>query len=183
MLAEEKNLVSRAKTGEAEAFGQLYDHYLPKIYRFILFRVDGEATAEDLTHEVFLNAWKGIDNYEITAFPFGSWLYRIARNKVIDYYKTNKVYLAIEKVKEGDPVLPATLAIESDLDIKMGLERIRRALRELSEDQQTVIIMRFVDDLSHAEIAAVLGRSEGTTRVIQHNALKNLRKILRNPKS
>jgi len=180
MLAEEKNLVSRARAGEAEAFGQLYDHYLPKIYRFILLKVEMGAEAEDLTHEVFLSAWKGIENYEITAFPFGSWLYRIARNKVIDYYRTNKVHLTINEVKEGTPNIAVAMTVENELDLQLGLEKIKRALRQLSEDQQTVIIMRFVDDLPHTEIAAVLGRSENATRVIQHNALKNLRKILRN---
>ena len=90
MLESEKVYIKKAKSGNQEAFGALYDHYLPSIYRFILLKVSNRAEAEDLSHEVFLSAWKNIPGYKDKGFPFSSWLYQIARNAVIDFYRTSK---------------------------------------------------------------------------------------------
>src|SRR3989338_7003410 len=87
MLEDEQRIVERAKGGEAEAFGLLYDHYLPPIYRFVLFRVSHREEAEDITHQTFLKAWEGIHRYSPQGHAFGSWLYRIARNAVIDAHR------------------------------------------------------------------------------------------------
>ena len=87
---KEEDLINKAKNRDSEAFGLLYDQYLPAIYRFILLKTSHKVTAEDLTHQVFLNAWQNIENYQSRGFPFSSWLYRIANNAVIDYYRTDK---------------------------------------------------------------------------------------------
>ena len=87
MLEDEHNLVARAKEGEAEAFGLLYDFYMPRIYRFVLFKVGRREEAEDLTQGVFLKAWEHVEAYESRGYPFSSWLYRIARNTVTDHHR------------------------------------------------------------------------------------------------
>ena len=102
MLEGEKNLINRAKSGEAKAFGLLYDHYIPQIYRFIYLKVTNREEAEDLTHQVFMKAWQNINNYEERGFQFSSWLYQISRNQVIDFYRQKKQYLDLEAV---DPEL------------------------------------------------------------------------------
>src|SRR3989344_2875321 len=90
MLDGESGIIERATKGEAEAFGLLYDHYLPKIYRFVFLKVGRREEAEDLTHQVFLNSWQHIANYQSMGHPFSTLLYRMARNEVIDYIRTKK---------------------------------------------------------------------------------------------
>ena len=89
-MKEEPELIKKAKNRNPEAFGLLYDQYLPAIYRFILLKIGDKVTTEDLAHQVFLSAWQNIENYQTQGFPFSSWLYRIAHNAVIDYYRTGK---------------------------------------------------------------------------------------------
>ena len=88
MLEDEYKIIKRAQRGDQEHFGRLYDHYTPQIYRFVFFKVGHQQEAEDLTHEIFLNAWKNIDNFTYRGHPFSSWLYQIARNRIIDYYRS-----------------------------------------------------------------------------------------------
>lgn len=180
MVSEEELLINRAKNGEAEAFGLLYDRYAPKIYRFILIKTGRKADAEDLTSQVFMRAWESIGNFEFQGFPFSSWLYRIAGNSVIDYYRTFRSHQDVEEVAEA---VQASEDYAGDLDLKADTDRIRSAIRLLDQDQQNVVVMRFVDELSTKEIAAALGKSEGAIRVIQHRALKNLKQSLNSNES
>lgn len=171
---DEVEIVKRAKRGEAQAFGQLYDEHMPRIFRFILLKVGKKETAEDLAHEVFLSAWQNIDNYEFRGFPFSSWLYRIANNAVIDYYRTWKNIQALETVPEE--LFSETTELAKELDRGTDLKVVWNALAKLEADQQNVLIMKFVDELSNKEIAEIVGKSEGAVRVIQHRALKQLKK-------
>ena len=173
MLDNEKHLIVKAKQGEAASFGVLYDHYASQIYRFIYFKVNNRGEAQDLLHEVFLSAWQNIPGYNDRGLPFSSWLYQIARNRVIDHYRTRKVYADLATAELV--VAPETGWLEK----KLGLEKIQRALRQLNQEQQNLIIMRFINDLSPPEIAAVLDKSEGAVRLAQHRALNQLRKIIK----
>jgi RNA polymerase sigma-70 factor (ECF subfamily) len=175
MLLEEESLINRAKQGEAEAFGKLYDQYAAKIYRFILIKTGRKADAEDLTSQVFLKAWESIHGFEFQGFPFSSWLYRIAGNSVIDYYRTFHSHQDVEEVAEA---IQSSEDHISELDLRADTKKIQSAIRNLDPDQQTVILMRFVDELSTKEIASAIGKSEGAIRVIQHRALKNLRQLI-----
>ncbi len=176
MLEDEKKLVERAKDGEVQAFGLLYEYYLPKIYRFVLLKVSHREEAEDLTHQVFLKAWENIEQYEWRGYSFGSWLYQIARNTTIDYYRGR---LAPElSLEELTLEIPSEDTRDDALDSKLDWQKIVRALKELKEVEQEVLIMRFVDDLPLREVAAALGKSEGAVKLIQHRAIKNLKKIL-----
>src|SRR3989344_4062244 len=100
MLDGEHIVIKRAIKGEASAFGLLYDHYEPMIYRFILIKVSHREEAEDLTHQVFLHAWRSIPSYQDLGFPFSSWLYRMARNQVIDFYRARKEQQSFEELSE-----------------------------------------------------------------------------------
>ena len=176
MLEDEQLIIDRAKGGEAEAFGLLYDHYLPPIYRFVLFRVSHREEAEDITHQTFLKAWERIEQYEPQGYSFGSWLYRIARNTVIDTHRKSISHVDINEVT-------AHLAIEqtqSDfLDMKIEWEMLLTAIGKLKEIEQEVLFLRFVEDLSHQEAAEVVGKSEGAVKLVQHRALRNLKSILK----
>ncbi len=174
MLEDEIKQIKQAKRGNKEAFGLLYGHYLPKIYRFIFLKVSSQAEAEDLAHEVFLSAWQNIHRYRHEGFPFSSWLYQIARNAVIDLYRTSKKNIQIEMVDEKflkiDPKHLETL------DISIQLERLKKIISLLKPEYQDVLIMKFVEDLSHEEIAIAMDKSEGAIRLIQHRAIKELKK-------
>lgn len=178
MTKEEQELVKKAQKGEAEAFGKLYDRHLPAIYRFILLKVGNEPDAQDICHQVFMNAWQNINGFRFQGFPFSSWLYKIARNAVIDHWRTRKVSVDIELVSEN--LLSDAPALGESVDRKLGLQLVWSGLKRLDEDYQSLLIMKFVDELSNKEIAEILGKSEGAIRVTQHRALKQLKKLLEN---
>ena len=176
MLEGEQNLIRRAKKGEKECFGQLYDHYISPIYRFVLVKVNGRAEAEDLTHEVFLSAWQNLRGYKHQGHPFSSWLYQIARNKVIDHYRTKKNHASFDNLDED--ILKIAGVAEERMDTVLDLEKVLEAIARLSQEQQDVVIMKFVEDLSNDEIAQALKKSEGAVRLLQHRAINNLKQIL-----
>lgn len=176
MIGEEENLVERSLRGDAEAFGELYDRYHAPIYRFIMIRTGTKEEAEDLTHQVFLRAWEHMGGYVDQGYPFGSWLYRIARNRVIDHYRTKRDTVSVEEPEFEE--LPDSLDIEKDADRALALRRVEQALRTLSPDHQEVIILRFVEELSLKETAAAMERSEGAVKLLQHRAMKELKNIL-----
>jgi len=176
-MEDERKLISKAREGEEEAFGQLYDKYMPAIYRFVFLKVGGhKAQAEDICHEVFLSAWQNIGSFKFQGHPFSSWLYRIAGNAVIDYYRTRKVNVDIESIPEEPAVEMASLA--EKMDDRLDLENIRECLKRLEPNYQDVLIMKFVEELSNKEIAVALEKSEGAVRVIQHRAIKQLKKYV-----
>jgi RNA polymerase sigma-70 factor (ECF subfamily) len=174
MLEGEKEIIEKAKNGEKEAFGLLYDYYHPRIYRFIFLKVSNKQDAEDITHQVFLSAWQNIKNYEPQGFPFSSWLYKISRNAVIDFYRSKKNEISLEEV--GDR-LNDELRIDK-IDLKIQIEKVMKALKKLKPEYQDIIIMRFVDDLSIKEVAKVLDKSEGAVKIMQHRAINSLKKLL-----
>lgn len=179
--ANKKNdidLIRRAAEGESSAFGLLYDKYHPAIYRFVYLKVSHREEAEDITHHVFLNAWQNIDTFEDQGLPITSWLYKIAHNKVVDYYRTRRFTANIDEIPEE--ILNITQGDgQEQAGQRIAIEKVFEALRSLPEDQQNVVIMRFVEELPHKNIAQVLGKSEGTIRVLQHRAIKSLQHILK----
>ncbi len=176
-MEEERKLILSAKEGNEEAFGRLYDKYMPAIYRFIFLKVGGDkGRAEDISHEVFLSAWQSIGNFRFQGHPFSSWLYRIAGNAVIDYYRTRKANVNIETMPEEAMVSETSL--DRDFDNRLSMERVRECLKKLEPAHQDVLIMKFIEEFSNKEIAAALEKSEGAIRVIQHRAIKQLKKHL-----
>ncbi len=179
----EKNLIEGAQNGVAEDFGTLYDLFAPRIYRFIFLKLGAVSDAEDLTHEVFLAAWRTIKGYRIGSTPFTSWLYRIASNRIIDWYRTQKKNVSLDEIIAGGS-LPVELVsaggsgLMKALTHKFELQAIMRALKSLSDDQQDVIIMRYVDDLTPEETGEAMGKTAGAVRLIQHRAIKQLKKMI-----
>ncbi len=181
-MEDERKDISKAKDGEEEAFGRLYDKYMPVIYRFIFLKVGGQkAQAEDICHEVFLSAWQNIGNFRFQGYPFSSWLYRIASNAVIDYYRTRKINVNIDFVPEEAVV--ADVSLNEKFDNQLDLQTIRVCLKKLEPAYQDVLIMKFVEELSNKEISAALQKSEGAVRVIQHRAIKQIKKHIENERS
>ena len=177
MLDGEKEFLIRAIGGEASAFGLLYKHYQPQIYRFIYFKVGLREEAEDLPHQVFLNAWNNIEGYQFQGFPFSSWLYRIARNQVVDHYraaKPNTSSLDNVDTEIAAPLDDPIAAIED----KNNLTKIKMAISRLKPEYQEIIIMRFVEDMAVKEVASAMGKSEGAIKILQHRAVKSLKKLI-----
>ncbi len=132
--------------------------------------------AEDITHLAFLKAWENIDRYSYRGYSFGSWLYRVARNTLMDHYRANSPQVYIDDTfiePESDMPRPG-----ENIDIKLENDKIMTAVVKLSILEQDVIIMRFVDDMQIKEVAEAVGKSESATKLIQHRAIKKLRELL-----
>jgi RNA polymerase sigma-70 factor (ECF subfamily) len=172
---DEATLLRQAKFGDSEAFAQLYDTYVERVYRFIYFRVTDEMTAEDLTSQVFLKAWQKLDRYQISKSPFVAWLYTIARNQVIDYYRTSKETVELDTVLHlaDDRLMP-----DEEVQTSFDAEAIRHALDTLTEDQQQVILLKFMGGMTTEEIAEELDKREGAVRALQMRGLQALAKCL-----
>lgn len=173
--SEIEKLVDRAIKGDGNAFGRLYDMHVDRIYRHIYYRVGNTTDAEDLTQQVFLRAWQAIRRYKKTAIPFLGWLIKISHNLVIDFYRSRKSEVPIDfDITDTEPENdPANLA-----EARFSRREIRQAINRLKGDQQQVVLMRFIEDFSYAEIAASLGKSEGAVRVILHRGLVKMRTII-----
>lgn len=180
-LADEPQLVRQAKTGDSEAFGSLYDAYLERIYRFVYFRVEDQQTAEDITSQVFLKAWENLGRFHIGGAPFLAWLYTIAHNAVIDYYRTRKVTAALDDVRLSDP--GHAEFVENGIDSAVEMDSIKIALQTLTDDQRQVLLLKFIDEMSNEEIARHLGKREGAIRALQMRGLKALAKRLAEKKN
>lgn len=168
-------LVSRSKGGDVEAFGALYERYLERIYRYVRVRVSEETIAEDMTENVFLRAYESIDRYQERGFPFSAYLYRIARNQIVDYYRKRKEEAPIEAV---DQTIADTQDLDDGLILSDQVQEILTALETLPEAYQEVIRLRVVLDMSTSDVAEWMNRSEGATRVLLHRALKAMREAV-----
>jgi RNA polymerase sigma-70 factor (ECF subfamily) len=173
---KEKALIRASIEGDSEAFEVLYLHYMERIYRYIYFRVGDEAQAEDMTEDVFVRAWESLPKYRLGKSRFTSWLYTIAHNLLVDYYRRrNPVHISTEDLaRYSDPGdLP-----ERIVSRKQEFDVLIKLIQQLDILEQEVLLLRFVEGLSHREIGAIIGKSQSASRVIQHRALKALRKIM-----
>lgn len=174
-MRDEENIARRLQNREPEVWTGVYEEYFPKVYRYILVRVSNRTEAEDLTEQVFLKALESVDSFKWRGIPFSAWLFRIAHNQVIDFWRTvkSKVSLPLTDELVSEDVDPET-TVERNLDVK----QVFQALGQLTQSQREVIELRFIGGLSVAEAAKVLRKSEGAVRVMQHSALAALRKRL-----
>jgi RNA polymerase sigma-70 factor (ECF subfamily) len=178
--SDEVILVQRAVGHDAEAFGKLYDMHVDRVFRHIYYRVGNEADAEDLTQQVFLKAWQAINRYKKTASPFVAWLITISHNLVVDFYRTrkDKANIEAEVLADGPKSRP-----EQTAEANFEQQRLRKAILQLSGNEQQVVILRFIEGFEFAEIASLLKKREGNIRVILHRALIKLRNILEKEKT
>lgn len=171
-------LVELAQNGDSEAFGQLYDQYVTGIFRFIYFRVSSTQLAEDLTAETFLRALRSLHTFQWKGKDFAAWLTTIARNLTNDHYKSRRTRSEIPT--DALPDRPDTSrGPEGDALASLSNDALMAAVAGLPPEQRDCILMRFVQELSIAETAQALGRSEGAVKQLQLRAVRNLAKILK----
>ncbi len=175
---DEDQLIEKAISGDKEAFGHLYDQYFPQIFKYLLVRIDTREDAEDMTETVFIKAWEHLPNFgrKTKKRNFRAWLFRIAHNTVVDHYRTRKQSLPLESVSQTSSAAgePDRVTLDNE-----NSRVIMKAIKQLDEISQNVIVSRFFSDLSHKETALSIGISENNVRVIQYRALKRMRDMLR----
>lgn len=174
---EDIQLIELAQSGKAEAFGELYERHALTIFRFIYARLDDRQDAEDITEEVFLRVWQSLSSYQEQGVPFLAYLFRIARNAVIDFYRSSGKFGHQESLEES-PVLDSKSDPSEAAIANLEHQEIRQVLENLKDDYRMVLVLRFLSELSPEETAQVMGRSTGAVRVLQHRALSALRNIL-----
>ncbi len=169
---EEEILLLKIKHGDQAAFAVIYDRYVDALYRFVVFRVPSEETAQDIVSELFLKVWQylAIDQKKVDNLrPF---LYQVARNLVADYYRTTQESLPLEEameVKDSKSI---------SLDRRISLVELEKGLRLLKDEWQEIIILAHIEGFKHNEIAAIIGKSASATRVMLHRAMQELKKVL-----
>lgn len=170
---DDARLIERAKRGEVEAFGCLYERYLESIYRYIRTRVAEDRTAEDLTETVFLRSFESLSRYKEKGLRFSAFLYQIARNLLVDHYRQKEEELPLES---ADQISVSPSRIDDIIVIQDKVDRLRVGLEALPEEYREIIRLRVLLELSTTECAQWIGRSEGAVRVLLHRALKALKR-------
>jgi RNA polymerase sigma-70 factor (ECF subfamily) len=172
----ESRLLARAQAYDADALTELYRRHADGLFRYIYFRIRDRAAAEDLVGDVFVKAIEDLPGYREIGRPFEAWLYAIARARVIDYYRRQSVRRTAvlnEHLLAAPEEQPDQQLIERD-----DAQRARAALDHLTEEQQQVVSLRFYVGRSLAEVAALMGKTEGSVKSLQHRALASLRRML-----
>ena len=170
-----ERLVVDARSGDPRAFGRLFDHYHGSVYRYIVSRVHRPSDAEDLTQLVFMKVLEALPRYESRGIPFGGWLFRLARNAVIDHVRTHRDHadLAVAALRPGGDAGP-----EEIVAVRQALDEVAAALEALTDEQREAIALRFFAGLSAREAAEVMGKQEGTVRGLQFRAIAAMRRSL-----
>ena len=178
-LATVMDIVARAQTGDANAFGELYDRYVDVVYRYIYYRVSNVPLAEDLTSETFIRALRRITSYTWQGRDFGAWLVTIARNLIADHFKSGRYRLEVatsdlveagaDRREEGP---------ENEVLAAITNEALLEAVKTLGAEQQECISLRFLQGMSVAETAAIMGKNEGAIKALQYRAVKSLSRLL-----
>ena len=174
-MQDEESLVRRAQQRDREAFTQLYEEYFDKIYRYVTLRIGNKMEAEDITQQVFLNALQSISSFKWRGIPFSAWLFRIAHNQLVDYLrkKTKQTTAPLNESLVSSDCNPQLIA-EQNLDI----DQLLVAIKQVTKAQREVISLRFASELPIAQVAKVMGKSQGAVKALQHSAIVALRKAL-----
>jgi RNA polymerase sigma-70 factor (ECF subfamily) len=181
-IEEEAEMVERAQA-DREAFGEIYQQYVRRIYNYIYYRTGNHQETEDLTAKVFFRAMDGLPKYTNRGLPFSAWLYRIAHNLVANWYRDRgrRKIIPLDSIAPDDPSLGEASAFNLPEAAVQGDEErsfLMRAIRQLPEDRQQLLIFKFVERLTNAEIGSIMGRSEGAIKSLYHRTLIALRKIV-----
>ena len=177
-MQDEQSLVLQAQKCNQEAFAQLYEQNFDKIYRYISLKVGNNTEAEDMTQQVFIKALQSISTYKWQDVPFSAWLFRIAHNQVIDYYRKQTrqattplyEYMAVSDSSDSNP--------EKMVEQKSDIEHLLLVSKKLTPAQQEVISLRFAGELSIIEVARIMGKTQGAVKALQHSAIIALRKLM-----
>jgi RNA polymerase sigma-70 factor (ECF subfamily) len=174
---EDIELITLAIAGNVQAFGEIYERHATAIYRYLYAHLSNVEDAEDLTEDVFLKVWRALPDYRDREYPFQAFLFRVARNSLIDHYRkaersTNQVSIDTILVQDHQP------GPFDQMMTKIEHAELQRLLGQLREDYRMVLVLRFLSDLSPEEAAGVMSRSAGAVRVLQHRALAALRELM-----
>jgi RNA polymerase sigma-70 factor (ECF subfamily) len=175
MICNEAELAQRASMHDQAAFAELYNAYVEKIYKYIYYKVSNPSDAEDLCEQVFLKAWEAIGRYTWCGYPFSSWLYKLAHNLVIDYYRTRREAVPITDLlyTPDEPVDP-----ENTLYQSLEAAELRDAIDQLTAEQRQVISFKFMEGYDNSDIAQMMNKKESAIRALQYRALRSLQSIL-----
>jgi RNA polymerase sigma-70 factor (ECF subfamily) len=165
-------------TRDPNAFGELYDLFVERVYRYLYFRTGSHLEAEDLAEQVFLKAWEAIGRYRWQGRPFLAWLYRLAHNAHIDHIRGQKPTASLNN--DAHPIEVASPSASIELARALDADVLASALCELTFEQQQVIVMKFIEGLDNQQIAHTMAKREGAIRALQMRALMSLRRVLEN---
>src|SRR4030042_472054 len=174
-LDNSHELINKAQHGDPRAFGELYELHAPAVFRYLYAHLTSQMDAEDLTGEVFLKAWQSLPKYVERGIPFLAFLFRIAKNALIDHYRQN------DRLEQKDPDEMDGFKAEMTLEaVEIASNNIEhqnmfRIMKKLRPDYQMVLTLRFISELTPEEASHVMNRSVGAIRVLQHRALAALR--------
>ncbi len=174
--ANREALIRRAQEGDAEAMAEIYQLYAPVVFRYFFFRVSDQATAEDLAGEVFLDLVKALPRYVARGIPFTAWLFRIAHARLVDHHRRT-AYRQTEELSEA--LVDHASDPEGEVVDRAGTRRLEDAIMALTDEQRTVIQLRFLDRFSLEETAEAMGKTTGAIKALQHRALRELARILK----
>lgn len=170
---EISELVSRVQKGDMDAFSKLYDIFVDPIYRYVFYKVKS-VEVEDIVETVFLRVWQNVKQYKAKQGSFSSWIFRIAHNLVVDYYRKSKEKETLEldiriadSQRQHNPIRIAEDSLDQHV-LKVGLTKLKKV-------HQEILIYKFINDLSNKEISRILRKSEGSIRILQFRALKALK--------
>lgn len=170
----ESDLISLATAGSAEAFGALYEKYIDQIYNYIYYRTSNGKDAEDICSRVFIRALNHIERYEDRGYPFSAWLYRIAHNLVINWYRDRE---KAEEISLSEQYPPPTMAgsVEDRIELRDEKDALLQVITDLPEDRRELLILKHVEGLTNAEIGQIMDRTEGAIKALYHRTLESLR--------
>lgn len=174
---DDSKLIERAKGGDKDAFGQLFDHYFDDVFRFLSAQLSRREDAEDIAVEVFQRTWEYLPRYKDQGYSFSAFLFSAARNALVDHYRRNS-RRGLAEIEIDDAHPDGAPSPEEGLVQDRERQQLYEALRSLPKNYREVLVLRFINDYPLAEIAKIMGRSEGAIRVMQHRALKALGRTL-----
>jgi RNA polymerase sigma-70 factor, ECF subfamily len=166
--------LAREARHDPAAFGEVYERYYPRVYRYVYHRVSAVSDAEDVTAVIFMKALEGLPSYRPSPSGFAPWLFRIARNAVVDHYRRQRKQNSLDDAQYlADPSDPMGHVLGNE-----RREELRSLVRCLSDDQRDAVLMRYAADLSYPEIAAALGKNEAAVRMLLHRGLRKLKAVM-----
>jgi RNA polymerase sigma-70 factor (ECF subfamily) len=178
---KEASLIARAQEGDEGAVSQLYHRYAPGIYGYMASRVGDPAVADDLTSEVFVRALEGLPQFEVRDVPLSAWLYRIAHARMVDHFRRQARRPTVP-LEEGllvtDELYPPQAGIDKEVEARLRMEQLSKAIERLTAEQHQVILLRFVAGFKLKEIAYVMDKSTSAIKMLQFRALTRLRKLV-----